>query len=1136
MQTVSSDLATEVKDNAQTVLPRVTAQWADNRVLDNLKVYCSSDSWYNSTLDTQDVLPDVYWRMNDASIPIQDYSGHGFNGANSGTSTLAQASTPLTGDTTSKSASLSAGYFQFVSTSSCSFNNANATIEVWVKTSSGVSRGLFSNFGGTGGEACVETDASGNLIFTVTGTAGTITTTTNINDNIWHYIALTKSGTLWTLYSDGIAIGNLTKAGPGNFNTCWAGTSNAHGWNGNICEFVSTPRAKSALEISARYRQIAAPKGYTFFIGREAFNARKEQGFAWGICDSVDEFNRPIAANGKFYTVEDTPSGRYEYGWRSSRLASVASGTNGNLPTYNDILYASFNQRKANYINVYLPDNYGATNALNSLYWIDSVGARRLPAVDMNSNLFPDSSFESGVVGIWAIANNTGGTFDVVTQTVQDGAKAMRLVPNATVSTIFTPTSGVNMIRINPSTQYDFSYYNLASANSTGFGWTPSMVWYDITGAVISTSTGTFQFSSTSVQRNNINATSPANAYYVSCQLTTGATPSGNSFYVDAVQLKQGALAAWQESAPPMSLQLLGKKTKFPLLIDGSATDVTGVYVVAGQALYQNDTVNIEEIEVSYEEDVSGDVVSMEIEKTRDNYDSSVPVGATSSNTFSMALGNTDKTYNVKATTASKMIKAVPLAMWRLNDPKDSLTAADTIGTRTGTYVNAPMLNIPGRLAGEMACYFTSANSQSVNTGDLSLFEAGDCSYVAWFKTSTVAGQYIFNEAGGTTLARVGIDGTGHIVFDGINDATTAFNITGPVVTDGAFHNVVMVKSGTSVVLYLDGAALGVMTPASLSGTFTITASGIGKDMRTGGTQYFNGTIECVATYNRALSAAEALDIYNDNRTSTRATYIRKDVRFDVSLGWKFGTVDEPSVAPVAWYKASAPLYTTAAGSTLAVNDGDSVARWTDLTPNALHATTAIAANRLVLKTGVNGLNGYPVLRSDGVSDVLVAPLEAFLPTQTVFCVTKKLSAPGASLNPVWAFSTRAYLVSWGNALGANYGWVFGQDSANNTTTPNLGGIAVNWNITVVRLTYGSTKAWIGGGSGVTFNPETYAQGIGWFTTPSAFNLGGVAGVSWGDFDIAEALRYNVNMSLSDINLVGNYLAQKYGLTWTTAT
>lgn len=198
-----------------------------------------------------------------------------------------------------------------------------------------------------------------------------------------------------------------------------------------------------------------------------------------------------------------------------------------------------------------------------------------------------------------------------------------------------------------------------------------------------------------------------------------------------------------------------------------------------------------------------------------------------------------------------------PVSWWRLADPSGT-TAVDEQAAHSGTYVNTPTLGSAGAFPDNAAVTFASASSQTVDCGDLSLFEAGDCTYEAWVKSATLAEQTAFSEgtsAGTNGFARLYIAGSGVATAAARNDAGTTYTVSGAANLVGtAFHHVVLVKSGTTLSLYADGAATG--TPATVSGTFTQNKSRIGALGRSSDAVFFNGTIDEVAVYNYALSAA----------------------------------------------------------------------------------------------------------------------------------------------------------------------------------------------------------------------------------------------------------------------------------------
>src|SRR5947199_303228 len=75
---------------------------------------------------------------------------------------------------------------------------------------------------------------------------------------------------------------------------------------------------------------------------------------------------------------------------------------------------------------------------------------------------------------------------------------------------------------------------------------------------------------------------------------------------------------------------------------------------------------------------------------------------------------------------------------WRLGEASGT-SAADSAGTNTGTYVGSPTLGVAGALTddADTAVTFASASSQRVDIPFIGAYQAGDCSYECWFKTTT---------------------------------------------------------------------------------------------------------------------------------------------------------------------------------------------------------------------------------------------------------------------------------------------------------------------------------------------------------------------------------------------------------------
>jgi hypothetical protein len=101
------------------------------------------------------------------------------------------------------------------------------------------------------------------------------------------------------------------------------------------------------------------------------------------------------------------------------------------------------------------------------------------------------------------------------------------------------------------------------------------------------------------------------------------------------------------------------------------------------------------------------------------------------------------------------------------------------------------------------------------------------------------------------------------------------------------------------------------------------------------------------------------------------------------------------SLSPVLWLDATQTLYTTAAGSTPAVDDGDPVGRWPDQSGNGNHVLQATSGKRPTIINAVQ--NGKRVVRFDGVDDCLArTPLGVTVAQPFTLFVVAAVTGAGA--------------------------------------------------------------------------------------------------------------------------------------------
>jgi hypothetical protein len=80
----------------------------------------------------------------------------------------------------------------------------------------------------------------------------------------------------------------------------------------------------------------------------------------------------------------------------------------------------------------------------------------------------------------------------------------------------------------------------------------------------------------------------------------------------------------------------------------GSTVKIKALHLFVSSTLYPLDNAKIEEFAPRFTEDISSYVSTMEVDKVRENFDSSVPLGATGANTCNLTLDNTSKRFNLE--------------------------------------------------------------------------------------------------------------------------------------------------------------------------------------------------------------------------------------------------------------------------------------------------------------------------------------------------------------------------------------------------------------------------------------------------------------------------------------------------------
>lgn len=195
--------------------------------------------------------------------------------------------------------------------------------------------------------------------------------------------------------------------------------------------------------------------------------------------------------------------------------------------------------------------------------------------------------------------------------------------------------------------------------------------------------------------------------------------------------------------------------------------------------------------------------------------------------------------------------------------------ATDSAGANHGVYQGTVVQNVPGAPAGDLNGAVATAGSGSAmrvpSPAGLPL-GAAPRSVELWFKRSGTAPATLFSygsQAAGQLFAARLTSAT-NLRVDGY--ASTVRDFTTTSTSDGAWHHVAVVYDGGTVQVYLDGVSLSAQSLV-LATTLDSTGFAVGADLGAG-SSYFAGSLDEVAIYSQALSAAIVQDHYNAGRGS----------------------------------------------------------------------------------------------------------------------------------------------------------------------------------------------------------------------------------------------------------------------------
>lgn len=213
------------------------------------------------------------------------------------------------------------------------------------------------------------------------------------------------------------------------------------------------------------------------------------------------------------------------------------------------------------------------------------------------------------------------------------------------------------------------------------------------------------------------------------------------------------------------------------------------------------------------------------------------------------------------------VVKAdAPFLYWRFGESSGN-TASDATGNgRTGTYKNPGFtLGQPGAISGDVDTAVALDGSKGFVYANSSIAGQQTFSVEAWFKTTTTKGGKIVgfgssqNGTSGTYDRHLYMTNAGGLIFGVYPGAVRTVQSGGPY-NDGEWHHVVGTLGG-GLNLYVDGALVAsdatVVSAQSYTGYWRVGNDNLSGWPSLPTSQYFGGTVDEVAIYPSALTAAQ---------------------------------------------------------------------------------------------------------------------------------------------------------------------------------------------------------------------------------------------------------------------------------------
>jgi prepilin-type N-terminal cleavage/methylation domain-containing protein len=207
---------------------------------------------------------------------------------------------------------------------------------------------------------------------------------------------------------------------------------------------------------------------------------------------------------------------------------------------------------------------------------------------------------------------------------------------------------------------------------------------------------------------------------------------------------------------------------------------------------------------------------------------------------------------------------------WKFDEGSGTTANDSSSNGNKGTLMNGPSW-VTGSSCKVGNCLSFDANTTYVSVlFSSSLNITGPLSMTAWIKPSS--GYCGPNGAGGIAGNNRWVDWAIQIIcsnrtiqFETTTSTIVTITTPGNAFSFDTWNHVAFAYDGTQIVIYVDGAAKKI---SAMSGAVqgSVQGTGLGSDANSNSGRLFNGPIDDLRIYNRALSAAEIQTIYNATR------------------------------------------------------------------------------------------------------------------------------------------------------------------------------------------------------------------------------------------------------------------------------